>query len=282
MDVPGQLGVRLLVNLDNRVEQLRDALSVAAHGGAHGHAQQPAQLLDIQLVAFVLKFIVHVQRHHGAQVHVDELGGQVQVALDVGGVHHVDDHVRHGLQEVFADVELLRGVGAERVGAWEVHQGDIVTLELEMAFLGIHGDAGVVAHVLVAAGGNVEQGGFAAVGVAHQRNADIMVPFLRHMGQGAVQALFIFQVSGQGLQVFIRPEGLAGFLVRHHLNLPGLFPPEGHFIADNLVFDGVLEGGVEHHADLFSLNEAHLYQAFTETPVTVHTNNHGVLACLQI
>jgi hypothetical protein len=60
----------------------------------------------------------------------------------------------------------------------------------------------------------------------------------------------------------------------------GLLPPERDFIADNLVFDGILKGSVENHPDSFPLNEAHLYQAFTETPVTVHPNNHGVLACL--
>ena len=217
---------------------------------------------------------------HGAQVHVDELGGQVQVALDVGRIYHVHHYVRHGLQEVFAHVKLLRGIGAQRIGAGKVHQGDIVPFILEVALLGIHGDAGVVAHVLVAAGGNVEQGGFAAVGIAHQRYAYIMVPFLSHMSQGTVQALFVFQIPGERLQVFVGFEGFAGLRLRHHLYLFGLLPPERDFIADNLVFDGILKGSVEHYADLFPLNETHLYQAFTETPVTVHPNNHGLLACL--
>ena len=136
--------------------------------------------------------------------------------------------------------------------------------------------------MFVAAGGDVEQGRFAAVGVAHQRNADVVVPLLRHVGQGSVQALIVFQIPRKGLKMLIGPESLPGFFFRHHFNLPGFLPPEGNFIADNFVFDGVLEGGVQYYPDFLPLDEAHLYQAFTETPVTVHTNNHGVSACLQI
>ncbi len=151
-----------------------------------------------------------------------------------------------------------------------------------MAFLGIHGYAGIVAHMLVAAGGDVEQGSLAAVGVAHQGHADVVMALLGHVGQGAVQAFIVVQVAGKGLEVLVAAEGFAGLFLRHHLNLPGLFAAERYFIADNFVFDGVLERGVEDHAHGLPLDEAHLNQALTETPVTVHPHNHGLLAGLKL
>ena len=150
-----------------------------------------------------------------------------------------------------------------------------------MPFLGIHRYAGVVAHMLVAAGGNVEKGSLAAVGVSHQGHADVVVAFLGHMGQGLVQALFIGQVSGKGLEMLVAHQGLAGLLLRHHLNLAGFFTPQRYLVADNLVFNRVLERRVEHHPHLLSGNEAHLYEAFTETAVSVYTYNDGLLAGLK-
>ena len=111
---------------------------------------------------------------------------------------------------------------------------------MEMALLGVHRDAGVVAHVFVCTGGDVEKGSLSAVGVSHQRDADIMVPFLGHMGQGPFQPLRFFQVSGKRLQVFVTCERLAGLLFGDHLDLPGFLPPQGYFVADDFVFDGSL------------------------------------------
>ncbi len=146
-----------------------------------------------------------------------------------------------------------------------------------MAFLGVHGDARVVAHMLMGAGGDVEQGGLAAVGVSHQRHADVMVPLFGHVGQGPVQPLLLLQVAGEGLQVLVAHQGLPRLLFRHHVDQARLLPPEGYFVADNLVFDGVPERGVEDDPHFLSVDEPHLYQAFTEAAMSVHTHDDRFL-----
>ena len=104
VDVPRQGRVGLLVDLDDRVEQGRNPLPVPAHRGTDGNAQQASQLPHVQPVTLVLEFVEHVEGHHGPEVHVDELGRQVQVPFDVGRVHHVHHHVRHRLDEVLPHV----------------------------------------------------------------------------------------------------------------------------------------------------------------------------------
>ena len=151
MDVAGERRVGMLVDLDDGVEQFRDTPAVAAHRRADGHAQQASQLLRVQLVAFVLQLVVHVQGHHGPEVHVDDLRRQVQVPFNVGGVHDIDHDVRHRIDEVLPHIQLFWRVRRERVGARQVHQGDLIALVMEMPFFRIDRDAGVVAYVLVRA-----------------------------------------------------------------------------------------------------------------------------------
>ncbi len=111
MEMSGDGRVRVLIDPDDRIEQLRDAPAVAAHRRAHGHAQQAAQLGRIQPVPLVLQLVIHVEGHHGPEVHVDDLGRQVQVPFDVRGVHDIDHHVRHRIDQVLAHIQLLRGIG---------------------------------------------------------------------------------------------------------------------------------------------------------------------------
>ena len=149
---------------------------------------------------------------------------------------------------------------------------------MEVAFLGVHRDAGIIAHMLVGAGCDVEQGCLAAVGIAHQGDTDIVMAFLGHVGQGLGQALLLLEVSGQGLEVFVVDEGLAGLLLRDDLDLTGLLPAQGNFIADDFVFNGIAERRVQHHPYLLPLDESHFNEPLAETSVAVHAHDDRFLA----
>ena len=136
--------------------------------------------------------------------------------------------------------------------------------------------------MLVAAGGDVEKGRFSAVGVSHQGYADIVMALLGHMGQGAVQPFFLFQISREGLQVLVAHQGFAGLLLGNHLYLPGLLSPERDFIADDFIFNRVLERSVEHHPHLFPLDEPHLNEAFPEAAVTMYAYDNGFFSRSEI
>ena len=71
-----------------------------------------------------------------------------------------------------AHITLLGRVGREGVGAGQVGDLEPVAAVDAVADLGPDGHAAVVAHMLVAARDGVEQRGFTAVGVAHQRHRD--------------------------------------------------------------------------------------------------------------
>ena len=151
VDMSGEFRVALSIYLDDSVEKLRNTRSVSAYSRAYRHTQKIAQLFDVQLVTFRLQLIVHIQRHHHSEVHIDNLGGEVQIPFNVGCVHDIDDDIRHIVNQIFADIELLGAVGGKRVRSRQVHKHELVALIFERALFGIHGHSAVIAHVLVRA-----------------------------------------------------------------------------------------------------------------------------------
>ena len=135
-------------------------------------AQGLAQLFQVDLVPVFAHQVDHVHRHHHGDAQLDELGGEVQVALDVGAVHDVQDGVGLLVHQIAPGHHLLQRVGGEGIDAGQVLD-DHVLVALQPALLLFHGDAGPVAHVLVGAGQVVEQRGLAAVRVACQRDFDV-------------------------------------------------------------------------------------------------------------
>src|SRR5699024_7675196 len=71
------------------LDELVNALVSGSRDGNHRDAQQFLQLVDHDSAAVGTDFVHHVEgKHHGdAQLH--QLDGQIEVTLDVGGIHNV-------------------------------------------------------------------------------------------------------------------------------------------------------------------------------------------------
>ena len=141
-------------------------------GGLHDRAAQALREgVHVDLVAVFLHEVHHVEGHDRGDAQIDDLGGEVQVALEVRRVHQVDDRVGLAAHEVVAGDDLLGGVGRERVHAGQVGD-DHLLIGAVAALLLLNGHAGPVSHILVRAGQIVEHGRLAAIGVAGKRNVD--------------------------------------------------------------------------------------------------------------
>ena len=115
VDVPvvGVLILGALISLDDGLEQFGHSLARGEDCGHHRHAEQARERVNVDVVAASLGLVKHVQGAHHAQVHVDELRGEVEVALEVGRVYHVDHHVGRLLDDLLAHVKFLGRVGRE-------------------------------------------------------------------------------------------------------------------------------------------------------------------------
>ena len=72
-------------------------------------AQLVGQLLQVDLVAVLADEVDHVDSHDHGDAELDQLGGQVEVTLDVGAVDDVQDGVGLLIDEVAAGNDLLQG-----------------------------------------------------------------------------------------------------------------------------------------------------------------------------
>ena len=94
-------------------EQLVDAFVLKSRDHDDGAAQTIGELLDVNLVAGLLHKVGHVEGSHDGQTRLDDLESQVQVALEVSGVDHLDDDIGLAAHEVVARALLLGAVGRQ-------------------------------------------------------------------------------------------------------------------------------------------------------------------------
>ena len=101
------------------------------------------------------------------------------------------------------------------------------------------------------------------------------------MREGAVQAFALGEVLGEPLQVLVAHERLAGLRLVDHVDLLRLFPAEGNLVADDLVFDRVLERRVQDHRHFLPLDEAHLDEPLPEGSVTMDPHDDRLFPGLE-
>ena len=157
--------------------RLHDAVALQRRDLHDLAAELAAQLCDVDLVAVLADDVHHVDGDDHGDAKLGQLGGQVEVALEVGAVDDVQDGVRALRDQVVPGDDLFHRVRGQRVDTGKVHDDDVVVL-LQLAFLLFHGDARPVADELVGAGQRVEQRGFAAVRVARKGNFDLFLHIL--------------------------------------------------------------------------------------------------------
>ena len=150
VDMPPKLGIAVLIYLDYCVEKFVYALPVTADRRDDRHSEQMAQSPCIQPVTLRLKLIVHIEGHHHPQVHVNQLGSEVEIPLKIGCIHHIHHHIRHLLYQILPHIQLLGTIGRKGISTGKVHEDEPVTPVLETPLLGIHSHSAVVPHMLMA------------------------------------------------------------------------------------------------------------------------------------
>ena len=228
--------VAAFVNIDNHMEQLFNAFSATADRRQHRNSEQLAELYIVQRVSTGFQLIVHVQCNHHAHVHVNQLGGEIEIAFQVGRVHNIDNDIRRFIDNVPADIDFFRGVGREGIGSGKVDNTEVVTLEIKIPLLGIYRNATVIAHMLVRTGSDVEKRSFTTVGISHQSHI-----YGAAFAEGQLLQLIFAQmhVFAQPLVVIGLHSLLLSFLLTDNLYHLSLLPTKRNLISHCFVFDRV-------------------------------------------
>ena len=110
MDMSCQMRILILINLDNLVKKIIDALTCSADSRDDRHSEKIAELLYIKFITLGCQLIVHIQSHDHTKVHIYELSGQVKISLKIGCVHDIDDHIRSVFHEILPHIQFFRTI----------------------------------------------------------------------------------------------------------------------------------------------------------------------------
>ena len=149
-------------------DKLRYTLALGGGNGYHRDAEGGAHFLHIAMeppLARTSSIILRAQYHGDPQL--QKLQSKVEITLDIGGIHNIDDAIRLLIQDEIPGDDLLLGIGPQRIDAWQIDDG-AVPLAPDIAHFLIDGDAGKIADMPIGAGEGIEQGGFAAILIAGQ------------------------------------------------------------------------------------------------------------------
>ena len=72
------------VDLNDGAKEVLNTHTALEGCGNQRHAEECSQCVEIDMVASVLEFVVHVQCSDEPQVHVNKLCGEIKVAFQVG------------------------------------------------------------------------------------------------------------------------------------------------------------------------------------------------------
>ena len=127
-----------------------------------------AQLLHIYGPAVGADLVHHVQGQHHGHPQLQQLQCQIEISLNIGGIHDIDDPVGLFLKNEIPGHDLLLGVGTQRVDARQIYHRAALAI-LDLPYLLVHRYTGEISHMLVRAGKSVKKRGLAAILIACQR-----------------------------------------------------------------------------------------------------------------
>ena len=152
---------------DRLIHQLAHALTLCGRDRYDRDAERGAHLLHVDGTAVGTHFIHHVQRQHHRYPQLKQLKCQVQIPLNVGGIHNVDDAVRLLVEDKVTGDDLLLCIGPQGVDAGQIHHGTAFFV-YDLSHLLVYRDTGKVADMLIGSGEGVEESRFPAVLISNK------------------------------------------------------------------------------------------------------------------
>ncbi len=248
--------------------------------GDHRHAELGLHAVDIHAAAVGGDLVHHVERNDHGDAHFQKLHGQIEVALNVGGVDNVDDGLGLFLENEVARDDLFAGIGGHGVDAGQVRDQGIGVLA-DLAVLAVDGDAGEIANVLVRAGELVEQRGLAAVLVAHKGKGQGCAV---RQGRAGALGVELAALAEAGVVRGRAPGG--GTLLRGScgrggdLYLFSVCQAKRKLIAVEHQLHRVAHWRVFHHGHLGAGDDAHIQKMLAQRALTADLGDDGGFADL--
>ena len=138
----------IMSHMEGMLHQLLDAFTPDSGNRHYGNAQNGLHSVNIHGTAVAGQLIHHVQCQHHGTVQLNKLQGKIQVALNIGGIHNIDDTCRLLPQDKLPGDNLLLGVRGHGINSRQIRNPGQLVPPDAAAFL-VHRHPRKIAHMLV-------------------------------------------------------------------------------------------------------------------------------------
>ena len=268
-------------DVDRVADQLVHALVFGGGDRNHGDSQHRLHLVDLERTAVAGDLIHHVQGDDHRRFHLQQLHGEVEIALDVGGIDDVDNGFGLLVQDKIPGDQFFTGIGRHGIDSRKIGNPG-VGLAADYAVLAVYRDAGEVPDVLVGAGQLVEQGRFAAVLVPDQSKGEQRAVRKRITGSFWMKTPFlsetgVFRFSGTDFPVL----GCGERVEKLNVNPRCIGQPQGQLISVNAQLHRISHGRQFHHGQHRAGDHTHIQKMLTQRALPADPGDTGALAGLQ-
>ena len=151
---------------DHGVEEFLLPLAGSRHCRNDGNPQPLRQFRDIDRDPSARRRIHHVECDDDGDAQFEQLNGEIEIAIEIGGVDDIDHDPGPVVDEEIPRHKFLEGISREGIRSGQIHQPEPATVENVQPFLLFHRYARIVPYVLVRAGDAVEKSRLPAVGIS--------------------------------------------------------------------------------------------------------------------
>ena len=248
--------------------------------GHHRHTQQGLHGVYIDAAAVGGDLIHHIERNDHGHVHLQQLHGQIQVPLDIGGVHYIDDRLWLLVEDKIPRYDLLTGIRRHGIDPRKVrHQRLRVVFDLSV--LSVHGDTGEIANVLIGSRKLIEERCFSAVLVSHQSKGE-----LRPLRQRIAASLGMILAALAQSRMKRRPGGLRLRILRRpgaalHKDPLRVRQTNRQLVPVDEKFHRIAHGRVFHNRYRRAGDQPHVQKMLAQRSFSSNRFDNGALADLQ-
>ena len=268
------------------VEQLFQPLTRLGGDGHHRDAQLFGQPIHVDFVPSFLHLIHKIQCQHHRPLQLQQLYGEIQVSLQIGGIHNINDAVRTFPNDKITGHDLLHRVGGQGINAGQIHHCQLCPAQMSRSFFFLYCNARPVAHILIGSGQGVEQGRLTTVRVACQGDAHRAAV----VGRGIIVfhvfpqlMLMILQLPSGTLRVGISPAVFLSASGISHGDLGCIRLTQGQLIATQGHLQRVTQRRYLGHLHGSSGGQTHIHQTtLHRTGLVSHREDDTAFSRLQI
>ena len=146
--IPAYRALLIVSHMDGMPDQLFDSFTAGCRDRNDRNSQECLQVIDPDGAPVSPHLIHHIEGDDHRYIHLQQLHGEVEISLDVGGVQNINDRFGLLVQDEVAGNQLFTAVRGHRVDAGQVrHQG--VGMIADGSVLAADGNPGEIAHMLI-------------------------------------------------------------------------------------------------------------------------------------